>query len=732
MDESSDASAGEETVRALFALIKALAPRFDRPGGLFAFMGIDSIVFPYADVRRRIVPAFAGMAGLIKTAAKEMPAGRFKAVDFSDADPLAQREELVDAFVAEILSDDPRVEAGYAQGRRHVISLVQATAAGGASMVQDGDTLLVTGGARGITHAILTELVRQASVHLVILGRSDIDGADAPVGVDRAALMEEMKQRMPGAKPVAIQRAVEKVLGLRQAAANIETLRSRGARVDYHAVDVADFSRVSDILGRYGRIDGVIHAAGIERSRFMEKKSQEEFNRVFDTKVCGTANLLRALESRPWRYFFVFSSVTARFGNEAQADYTAANDMMGKMLQRHVDDQPARIGKVLDWTAWEGAGMATDATVQKVLTEKGLAFLPLDRGVRFFVDELCDPRSVEAVFTGKAPAFDRDGIFGTTANAEPQRLAPFLDGEAFRERTRVLFHRRLDLAHDRFLLDHSREGIPIFLGATGIEAMAEAAARLTDDGRAPTELAGFDIPYGIKILRGRPRPIRIEAVRRTEEAAVVDCRIFSRFQRPGQDGPGEETLHYRGTFRFDDRQPQAGPIDLPALSPVDAAAKVERMVYHPDRLFMDGLFRSVDQILHIDERTLVTRLKRPEAGPFFTGGETPDFLTDVVLVDAMFQSCGIFAFLTGGDVALPRAMDRMSFFQRPVGTGPFLCRVARAGDDRDHPAFDVDLTDGEGRPLIKAANFAMVRVGRLSDGDPVRGWMQSLRLKAAS
>ncbi|MBI9085193.1 MAG: acyltransferase domain-containing protein [Desulfobacterales bacterium] len=732
LGETGDDETGAETVKTLFALIKTLAPCLDRPKGLFAFMGLDSIVFPYADVRRRIVPAFAGMAGLVKSAAKEMPAGRFKAVDFSDADPLAHREELVNAFVAEIVSEDPRVEAGYADGQRYVPSLVREAAATGASMVKDGDTLLVTGGAQGITFEILTELVRTASIHLVILGRSDIDAADAPVGADRAALMEEMRGRMPGAKPVAIQRAVEKVLGLRRAAENVEALRRLGVRVDYHAADVTDFDGLSAVLGRYGRIDGVVHGAGIQLSRFIGKKNQVEFNRVFDTKVCGTANLLRALESQPWRYFFAFSSVTARFGNEAQADYTAANDMMGKMLQRHVDNHPSRVGKVLDWTAWAGAGMATDSTVKKVLEEKGLAFLPLARGVGFFMGELCDPRSAEAVFTGTDPGFDRDGLFGAGSETHVHRLAPFLDEIRAEGQRRAVFNRRLDLKRDLFLLDHSREGIPIFLGATGIEAMAEAAARVTAGKGRLIELADFEIPYGIKILKARPKDICIEASRVEKDDTAVACRITSLFHRPGAGTPGDETLHYRGTFRFGRPMPEPPAVSLPTAGRPKLGRKIPELIYHPSRLFMDGVFRSVEDVVSVERETLVTRVRWKIGGPFFADTPEPAFLTDVVVVDAMFQSCGIHAFMTTGEVVLPQAIGRMQFFQRTTPGAAYLCRVEQTGASDDQRIFSIALMDEQGHLCLAVENFKMVKVDRLPETDDLMRQLRSADMKIAS
>ncbi len=79
-----------------------------------------------------------------------------------------------------------------------------------------------------------------------------------------------------------------------------------------------------------------------------------------DVKVKGLRNLLAAAEDRDYRYMFTFSSVTARFGNQGQVDYTAANDFLGKALFRERQQHPERTYKVYAWTAWGGVGMATN------------------------------------------------------------------------------------------------------------------------------------------------------------------------------------------------------------------------------------------------------------------------------------------------------------------------------------------------------------------------------------
>jgi len=157
---------------------------------------------------------------------------------------------------------------------------------------------------------------------------------------------------------------------MRESAANIDALRSLGAKVDYHAADVTDTDAVKQAVAGHDTLHGVIHAAGLEMSQFIPKKKLKDFQRVVDVKVKGMLNLLSTMESREYGFFCTFSSVTARFGNEGQADYTAANDLIAKMTLRQQQLFPQRNFKVYDWTAWSGAGMATNPTVVTVLKER--------------------------------------------------------------------------------------------------------------------------------------------------------------------------------------------------------------------------------------------------------------------------------------------------------------------------------------------------------------------------
>jgi NAD(P)-dependent dehydrogenase (short-subunit alcohol dehydrogenase family)/3-hydroxymyristoyl/3-hydroxydecanoyl-(acyl carrier protein) dehydratase len=718
----------DEGLKSFFILIQGLFDQLNRPGTFIAMPSMHSTIFPYRENGGAIDPLMAGLAGMLKTVNKELADTRVKVVDFAASDPLAGMEERAETFLDEVLSDDPRVECGYANGKKYVLQLVPRAPEKNTRFIHEGDTLLVTGGARGITFEILKALVASVKIKLVILGRSnldDLDSALADPAIDASAIMARLKTTMPDAKPITIKQALDRTLGTRASIANLDALRALGATVVYHPVDVTDAEAVAAAVAAAGPLDGVLHAAGLEESQFIPKKTMASFDRVFDTKVNGLLNVLAGLGDHAPRYLMTFSSVTARLGNEGQVDYTAANDMIGKMLQQYKKANPETIVKIFDWTAWEGAGMATNETVNTVLKERGLTFLPLNHGVAHFMRELADTTTVEAVFSGIDHAFDTDGLLTAEDTMPSVAIAPFLDQVATESDNAKTFRRILDLKRDLFLLDHSREEIPIFLGATGIEAMAEAAAHLAPPDTVLQELRDFSIPYGIKILKQRPKEIRVEATRRGPAATTINGRITSQFRNPQGVVMGQPTLHYQGTYHFGPEPLPAKHVPLPTFVPVDYDGNVQDLLYHPSRLFMDGLFRTVEDILSFEPQRLISRIVNRSDKPFFADCPRPEFITDVAIVDAMFQTGGMLEVMSTNIIVLPYTIGRMRFYQ-PLQKGtPYLCITEKTSQGEETNTYQLRLVDTEGLLHIAIDDFEMVQVDHLAEENQILDALQT-------
>jgi NAD(P)-dependent dehydrogenase (short-subunit alcohol dehydrogenase family) len=186
-------------------------------------------------------------------------------------------------------------------------------------------------------------------------------------------------------------------------------LAEAGAAVRYHRVDVTDAAALAGVVRSayeaHGRLDGVIHGAGVIEDKLVEEKTPESFDRVLGTKVEGALHLAALLDRDPLRFAAFFSSVAGRFGNRGQGDYAAANDAINK-LALWLDRRWACRVLSVNWGPWSGVGMVSD--LEGHLGRRGLGMIRPDAGRAAMADELAFGRKgdVEVILAGELGSLD--------------------------------------------------------------------------------------------------------------------------------------------------------------------------------------------------------------------------------------------------------------------------------------------------------------------------------------
>ncbi|HEV7556020.1 MAG TPA: acyltransferase domain-containing protein, partial [Kofleriaceae bacterium] len=215
----------------------------------------------------------AGAAGLLKTIAAEYPGVKVRAVDVEAGDDVAAR------LHAELHAHDEHVEIGYANDVRATIAATRTDATAPPLSLSSDAVVMVTGGARGITALAAIELARRFRCRIELVGRSPYPGdEDATLATlpDAAALRGFYAKR--GLVPAEIEQTATRILADREIRATIAAIKEAGASVTYHAVDVRTpaFGELIDtIYTRHGRIDGVIHGAGVLEDKLVRDKTPE-------------------------------------------------------------------------------------------------------------------------------------------------------------------------------------------------------------------------------------------------------------------------------------------------------------------------------------------------------------------------------------------------------------------------------------------------------------------------
>lgn len=343
------------------------------------------------------LPTGGGAHGLLRTYHLEQRLAVARSVDF---DPASAPDEIAGHLVSELLHPDSGHEVGFLGGCRHVftaspapLSLFKLPAA---LEPEPGWVVLVTGGARGITAEIARGLVRPG-MKLILVGRTPQPEDDPPelAGAADAQVRELwVRRELKGASPrppAAIEHEVQELLRKREIRRNVEALRQSGAQVEYHVVDVADEARFGALLDqiyeRHGRLDAVLHGAGMIADKLVADKTPESFDRVFDTKVDSAFILYRRLRPETLRLLMLFGSTAGRFGNPGQGDYSAANEVLNRMAWRMSKEWRSTRVISVNWGPWHGTGMARDAVNQQFL-DRGITPISVRDGTHFALEEI--------------------------------------------------------------------------------------------------------------------------------------------------------------------------------------------------------------------------------------------------------------------------------------------------------------------------------------------------------
>ncbi len=366
--------------------------------------------------------AGVGLPGLVRTIAREFPDRLVRVVD---VDPKDEPVHIAGHLLAELLTPDAPTAVGYQAGERVTLQLAAAP------LSSDGSTeiglgadsvVLVTGGARGITAQVAIGLARAGAGHLELVGRTPAPvGDEDPVtaaATDRVALRRVLAQA-GDRKPAEIEAATSRILAQREIRATLAELAGIAASVHYSSVDVRDpvavGALVDGVYRRRGRLDGIVHGAGVLADRLLVDKTPEGFAQVWATKVNGARALAEAARE-DLGFLVLFGSVSGVFGNRGQVDYSAANDALDTLARIWAGRTRGRV-VALDWGPWAppdcglgGTGMVS-AELRRAYERRGIGSIEAADGVGCLLAELAGGTDPQVVYMCAEPAPFEAGTF---------------------------------------------------------------------------------------------------------------------------------------------------------------------------------------------------------------------------------------------------------------------------------------------------------------------------------
>jgi acyl transferase domain-containing protein/NAD(P)H-dependent flavin oxidoreductase YrpB (nitropropane dioxygenase family)/NAD(P)-dependent dehydrogenase (short-subunit alcohol dehydrogenase family) len=636
-----------------------------------------------------------GVAGVVKTVALEWPEVTCRVVDLEDRlDPEDAAQKLwLSIFNAR------SVEVSFQGDSEFHLQIVPASLhspAEDALSLGENPVFLVTGGARGITAKAAIALATHFRGRFLVVGKSASPGTQEPPETVALRSPQEIRRalidqtRSAGAIPdlAAIEAALQRLLHDREMRANLRALGATGAEVCYFPCDLAnaeEFSLlVQQFYSSFGKIDGVIHGAGIIEDRLVEDKDPQSFDRVCAAKVTGAMTLAENLRPDSLRFIAFFSSVSGRFGNRGQADYAAANEVLNK-LAVHLDAHWRARVVAINWGPWAQSNMVGEG-VRDQFVQRRVQLIEDSAGCAAFLQELMRGKKGEAeVILGGGPWGEQPVVTAVPMH----NSVPLIESDAQMEPSaggfKIAF--TLDASEHRYLADHCLDSTPVLPAAMAVELMAEAASKGWPN-LVVTGVNSVRVCKGI-VVDEPTRELNISIKPHThysaEDRALLVDVIIGDPERP-------RLVYYRGTVCLADRLPQSpleplyGAEDLGPWSITAAEA-------YGQRLFHGDCFQCLQRI-GLNRNTAWAQLAPSSPAKCVKTERNGTWIVDPILLDAGPQLLILWAQEMMGMTALPSRFGEVQIFDGYVeaiaagADSPFACRLV------------VDA--GSGNPIVTA------------------------------
>ncbi len=594
-------------------------------------------------------PEKAAVLGPCRVLPRELPNVRCKSIDVRLPNEgmfgaTARRDaRFARGLYTELAAGDDETCVALRDGTRFVERVKpRSIEASETTAVAPGSVVLVTGGLGGIGLAISEHLAKEAAAKLVLVGRT------------------ELPERSHWDGWLASHSSSNSISRKIRAVRRLELL---GAKVLVVAADVANqeemHAAVTQATEHFGRIDGVLHAAGVIEDAVVGMKDPSSVDRVFSPKIHGTLVLEQVLEDHDLKFFVLFSSTSSLLGLVGQVDYTAANAFLNAFAHsRNRDGAGATIA--IDWGIWKDVGMAAGSLVA--------------------------PEAEQPVLVS---------VIGQDAEH------PLLGRRVVHSEDETIFLAEYETAALWVLDDHRLATGDALIPGTGYLEIARAAF-VAADMSSVCELRNFNFLAPLGVGNNEKRAVRVR-LQRAEEGFQVE--IASR-----DDDSQDWALHAQGEIHL----LTAGASDDTHIGEVIGRCEAGLV-----ELTADGRIESQRKHLAFGPRWQVLERISLGAGEAVAalklGSQCESDLQTFGLHPGLLDLCTGFA-----HSLIPNYSPDTEFYA-PMGYGsvnvfaPLTPRLfsharIRKGESADVAHFDVTITDGEGKVLVEVSDFCVRRV----------------------
>jgi NAD(P)-dependent dehydrogenase (short-subunit alcohol dehydrogenase family) len=336
-------------------------------------------------------------AGLAKTLPREIPNCNVRVLDLAEPD-FRNAGDLV----ARELYRWGLFEIGYRNGKRYCLSAHSQEVSPPAVTLSASDTVLLSGGARGIGFALAKKLARSHGCRVIITGRTAMPDCNEPwlqmtEPEFKGYLHKLMKDASTAGNLARVRTEIDRIKTRRELFQNLTSVSVDRLPIEYHACDITSREAVGALIRQIGPgLSVVIHNAGVDAPVRLPSKSDASFLSTVRTKVEGFFNLFEAVRQKQLKIFCSVGSLTGRWGGMiGEIDYAAANEGLSRLGMWAAARAPFPV-KTICWPTWERLGMIKNFDTAVAYSSA----LGVEEGTRKWEQELASASSGEVMFMG--------------------------------------------------------------------------------------------------------------------------------------------------------------------------------------------------------------------------------------------------------------------------------------------------------------------------------------------
>ena len=640
-------------------------------------------------------PESGGLCGLLKSISIEgwVAGHRSLTVQTVDTMPQESAQQIAERVLHELANPSYDREIGWLDGQRAIVwAQPEALPPGQAKLAGNW---VCTGGARGITAYLATELATRYNLRLHLIGRAPTpqlptEWVELWPDHRRQLRLQVMEHaRAQGLNSVRHWEEVEKALEISH---TLTRLRQRGVEAHYYSCDLADAQALAAVLQQirgYGPIEAILHGAGISRDAKFEQKEAHRVEECFRAKIDGTLNLMNLTRNDALKYFVGFGSISGRFGANGHADYSLANDMLAKLVGWYRQQRPDVGALTFHWHAWGDVGMAVRGETELGLKKIDMQFMPAQEGLQHLIAELmAGAPEPEVLIT--SPRYYNQFYFS-------ERISSQVAGSPLLQGAREMW---LDPQKEVFLKDHLMQGLPVLPLAVSLQLLWEASAL------QPTENCKFlevEATSPLKFFDSAPRRVRVSAqARGTATETSLTCEVLT---RSGQVVDSNRLIA-RALI-----EAEGPPLEVQGSPPPELPESAWKPVFYhePGADMVHGpSLRALRQVFW-DGHQLWGQITAPPlmevAGSWrsLAGWRIPS-----ALLDACFYATGILAWqAVEAGQAVPQKLGQLWLGRQPVPGEMCEIHVRLDRHHQQQAVFSFTVWGHDGQPLVQAQDFSL-------------------------